>query len=88
VFQQRHGLVQGKSAILQRGALALGEGLLAAAAVDQADALALAGPAAEIQVAVTAFAGVWAVLVLAAELLNGSLLVHGVLSTPDPLSPC
>ena len=63
-------LVGRQPAALQGGALALGAGPLAAAAVDHADLLVAAAPAPEINVALTAFAMVGALGIVAEEVLD------------------
>ena len=71
VLQDGQGLVVGQSGVLQDGALAFGEGTLAGAAVDQADASAFAALAAEVEVFTASDTGMGAVGILAAEVLDG-----------------
>src|ERR1700740_3687730 len=70
-FEEGEGLVLGAAGVFQGGAPRVREGFLAGAAVDHADAPSLAGPAAEIQVALTAPALVGASFILAAETFDG-----------------
>ena len=71
VIQDGQGLLIGQSGLLQDGALALGEGSLAGAAVDQADASAFAAVTAEVEVFAAPDPGLGAVGILAAEVLDG-----------------
>ena len=50
MLEDGQGLLVGQSGVLQDGPLAFGEGPLASAAVDQADASGFAAPAAEVEV--------------------------------------
>src|SRR4029077_13456922 len=79
MLQDGEGLLVGQSGLLQDGALALGEGMLAAAAVDHADPPALAAPAAEIEVFDATGAGIGASRILATQVFDG---YHG--SHPCP----
>jgi hypothetical protein len=67
VLKDREGLVVGQSGLLQDGALALGEGVLAGAAVNHADPPTLAAPAAEVEVFAATDAGIGAVGILATQ---------------------
>ena len=71
VLQDGEGLLVGQSGLLQDGALALGEGALAGAAVDHADPPALAAPAAEVEVFAATDAGIGAVGILATQAFDG-----------------
>src|SRR5215217_1129672 len=77
VLHDGEDLLLGQLGAFKDGALALGEGPLASAAVHHADPLALARPAAEIQVATAALTRLRAVLILAAEVLDRT---HGPLT--------
>ena len=76
VFQDGQGLLVGQSGVFQDRPLALGEGPLAGAAVDQADASAFATPAAEVEVFTASDTGLGALGILAAELLDGDHAGH------------
>ena len=65
------GLRIGQAGLLQDRALALGELGLAGAAVDHADPLAFAAPAAEGEISTAPEAGLGAVGILATEMFNG-----------------
>jgi hypothetical protein len=70
VPQHGEGLVVGKPRALQDRALALGEVAFAGAAVDHADALAFATPAAEGEISSAAHALIGAAGILATEVFN------------------
>ena len=74
VLQDGEGLVVGQAGVLQDGAFTLGEGPLAGAAVDQADPPALAAVATEVEVFPAPDAGLGALGILTAEMLDGD---HG-----------
>src|SRR5439155_9698096 len=76
------GVVGGQLGALQGGALALGVGLLAGAAVDHADRLVATAPAAEINVATTALAVVGAGGIVAEEVLDAQAGRFGHDATP------
>ena len=71
VLQDGEGFVVGQAGVFQDGPLALGEGVLAGAAVAQADPPALAAEAAEVEVLTASDAGIGAVGILTAEVLDG-----------------
>jgi hypothetical protein len=71
VLQDGEGLIVGQACVLQDGPLALGEGTLAGAAVDQADPPALAAPAAEVEVFIAPDAGIRALGILTAQVFDG-----------------
>jgi hypothetical protein len=71
VLQDGEGLVVGQAGVFEDGPLALGEGALAGAAVDQADPPALAAEATEVEVFPASDAGIGAVGILTAEVLDG-----------------
>ena len=76
VLQDGEGLVVGQAGLLQDGALALGEGALAGAAVDHADPPALAAPATEVEVFAASDAGIGASGILATEVFDGDHAGH------------
>ena len=71
VVEDGDGLVGREAGSFEGGALAFGVGLLAGAAVDEADLLLASAPAAEIEVAVAALAVVGAGGIVAEEGLDG-----------------
>ena len=76
VLEDGQGLLVGQSGVLQDGPLALGEGPLAGAAVDQADAAAFATVAAEVEVFTAPDADLGAIGILAAEAFDGNHATH------------
>ena len=68
--------VVGQAGVFQDGSFALGEGPLAGAAVDQADPPALAAEATEVEVFPASDAGIGAVGILTAEVLDGDHVGH------------
>jgi hypothetical protein len=71
VIEEVEGLGIGQSGLLQDGALAFGEAGLTSAAVDHAEAMALATVAPKGEVSVAPAAGVGALGILAAEVFDG-----------------
>ena len=70
VLEDGQGLLVGQAGVFQDGPLALGEGPLAGAAVDQADASGLAAPAAEVEVFTASDTGLGALGILATEVFD------------------
>jgi hypothetical protein len=71
VIQHIEDLLVGQAGLLQDRPLAFGEAGLAGAAIDHADAFALAAPAPKGEISVAPEAGIGAVGILAAEVLDG-----------------
>jgi hypothetical protein len=71
VIEDVEGLLVGQSGLLQDGPLAFGEAGLAGAAGDHADAMAFATGALEGEMSLTPTAGIGALGILAAEVLDG-----------------
>src|SRR5262245_21886462 len=82
VLEDGDGLVGGQLGAFEGGALALGVGPLAGAAVDHADAPVAAAPAAEIDVAVAALAVVRAGGIMAEEVFDAQPRRFGHDTTP------
>jgi hypothetical protein len=76
VLEDGQGLLVGQSGVLQDGPLALGEGPLAGAAVDQADASGFATPATGVEVFTASDTGLRAIGILTAEVLDGDQDSH------------
>jgi hypothetical protein len=70
VLQDGQSLVVGQAGVFQDGAFAFGEGMLAGAAIDQADASGLAAPAAEVEIFATPDTGLGALGILATEVFD------------------
>jgi hypothetical protein len=71
VLQDGEGFVVGKAGVFKDGPLALREGTLAGASVDQANPPALAAPTTEVEVFPVSDAGLGAMGILTAEVLDG-----------------
>ncbi len=76
VPQDGKGFVVGQAGVFQDGSFALGEGPLAGAAVDQANPSARAAPATEVEVSAASNAGIGAVRILTAGVLDGDHVGH------------
>jgi hypothetical protein len=71
VLQEGEGFVLGETGVFQGGALAFRERLLTGAAVDHANTLSFAGPAAVIKVPLATLALLGASRILAAKVVDG-----------------
>jgi hypothetical protein len=76
VFQDGESFLVGQAGVLKVGPLALGGAAFSGTAVDQTYPSALAVPAAEIESSAASDAGVGAIGILTAEVLDGDHVVH------------
>ena len=76
VLEDGEGFVVGQAGVFEHGPLALGEGAFAGATVDQSDPPALAAPTTKVEVFTASDAGIGAVGILTAEVLDSDHPSH------------